>query len=162
MADTATTTAAPRGGLMGWAIWIVLSVAAAGGGAALPWLLSARHADHGTSPKEEVADHRAVIPFGDLVVNLGEERLTRYLRVKVLLVVEDKQSKEINELMQKQKAFLKSWLIGYLSDQSLQEVGRAAGVNRIRREILNQFNAMLFPDGSERIIEVLFDEFVVQ
>ena len=53
-------------------------------------------------------------------------------------------------------------LIGYLSDQSMQEVSRAVGVNRIRREIRDQFNAMLFPDGAEKIHDILFDEFVVQ
>jgi flagellar basal body-associated protein FliL len=49
-----------------------------------------------------------------------------------------------------------------LSDQSLQEVSGKAGVNRVRREIREQFNAMLWPDGSEYIQDILFDEFVVQ
>ena len=35
-------------------------------------------------------------------------------------------------------------------------------MNRIRREIRDQFNAMLYPNGEEKIIEILFDEFVVQ
>src|SRR5205807_3585286 len=101
-------------------------------------------------------------PFGDVVVNLGEDRLNRYLRVKIMVAVEEVDTKEITELVTTQKAFLKSWLIGYLSDQSTQEITRKVGVNRIRREIRNQFNAMLFPDGEEKIIDILFDEFVLQ
>ena len=41
------------------------------------------------------------------------------------------------------------------------KAGRA-GVNRLRREIREQFNAMLYPNGEEPIVEILFDEFVVQ
>jgi flagellar basal body-associated protein FliL len=82
--------------------------------------------------------------------------------VKVLLVVEEGDVKEVTDLLQKQKAFLKSWLIGYLSDQSLQDVGRNVGLNRIRREIRDEFNRMLYPDNTEKIYDILFDEFVVQ
>jgi flagellar basal body-associated protein FliL len=140
--------------------WVALAVVAAGSGVALPWVLPLH--GHAPAKKEHVGAKPVVVPFGDVVVNLGEERLTRYLRVKLLLVVEDAEEKEITELLVKQKAFMKSWLIGYLSDQSLAEVSRAAGVNRIRREVRDQFNAMLFPDGAEKIYEILFDEFVVQ
>ena len=79
-----------------------------------------------------------------------------------MLAIEEVEAKEITELLEKQKAFLKSWVIGYLSDQSPREVTRNIGVNRIRREIRDQFNAMLFPDGEEKILDILFDEFVVQ
>jgi flagellar protein FliL len=127
----------------------------------VPWVYTAyAHSEkkapdpHDTKP--------ALVAFGDVVVNLGEERLTRYLRVRIILVVEEGDVKDTTELLQKQKAFLKNWLIGYLSDQSLLDVGRNVGVNRIRREIRDQFNAMLYQDGMERIHDILFDEFVVQ
>ena len=108
---------------------------------------------------------KVVVPngkaFGDVVVNLGEERLTRYLRVKLIVVVNEVHQKTTTDLMAKQKPFLKNWLISYLSDLSMQDVSGAAGVNRVRREIRDQFNAMMFPDGSEKVQDVLFDEFVV-
>ena len=37
-----------------------------------------------------------------------------------------------------------------------------SGVNRVRREVRDRFNEMLYPDGEERILDVLFDEYVVQ
>lgn len=157
--EVATPAKSSKVGLIVWGLVAVLS---AGAGGALPWLF----VHHETPTEKKTAETQAlrptVVPFEPLVVNLGEERLTRYLRVKLFLVVDESEAKEAGELLVRQKAFMKSWLIGYLSDQSLLEVSRAVGVNRIRREIRDQFNAMLYPDGSERIHDILFDEFVVQ
>jgi flagellar basal body-associated protein FliL len=50
-------------------------------------------------------------------------------------------------------------LFGYLSDLSIQEVTRKAGVNKIRREICDYFNQTLFQDDQEKIVDILFDEF---
>ena len=101
------------------------------------------------------------IPFGDAIVNLSDVRATRYLRVKLLLAVDESRSSEVEDLLTRQKPFLKSWLIGFLADQSLKDVERS-GVNRVRREVRDRFNEMLYPDGEERILDVLFDEYVVQ
>jgi flagellar basal body-associated protein FliL len=105
---------------------------------------------------------RAYVPFGDVVVNLNEDRLTRYLKVKLLLVVAAHDEKEMTETIQKSKPALKNWLIGHLSDKSLQEVSGASGVNKLRREIWHEFNKELYPDGSEKVLDVFFEEFVVQ
>ena len=103
-----------------------------------------------------------VIPFGNenIVVNLRHASGGRFIRVKLLLVVDATEEKTITELVAKQKPFMKTWLIGYLADQSVEEVLRTTGINRIRREIRDQFNALLFPDGSEKVLDVLFDDFL--
>ena len=101
------------------------------------------------------------IPFGEAIVNLSDARATRYLRVKMLLAVDENRSSEVEDLLGRQKPFMKSWLIGYLADQSLKDIERS-GVNRVRREVRDRFNEMLYPDGEERILDVLFDEYVVQ
>jgi flagellar protein FliL len=158
---TAPDQAAPRKwGLMSWLAMALAALLAIAGGFSVPLYLLPE-TPHKTAPVQE-SKRPALIPFGDLVVNLGEERLTRYLRVKLLIVVDETHLQTVNDLVAKQKPFLKSWLISHLSDQSLQEVSGAAGVNRVRREVRDQFNAMLFPDGAERIQDILFDEFVVQ
>ncbi len=105
---------------------------------------------------------RAYVQFGDAIVNLNEDRLTRYLKVKLLLVVAARDEKDMTELVQKNKPALKNWLIGHLSDKSLQEVSGASGVNKLRREIWHEFNKELFPDGSEKVLDIFFEEFVVQ
>jgi flagellar protein FliL len=161
MATEAEEAAPPR--KKGWKSWLVPMVAgllAVAAGFAVPMYVVPETPKKAAPVRE--TKRAALISFGEVVVNLGEERLTRYLRVKILIVVDEAHQKTVNDLLQKQRPFLKSWLIGYLSDQSLQEVSRQVGVNRVRREILDRFNAMLFPDGTERIQDILFDEFVVQ
>jgi flagellar protein FliL len=149
-------------GIKGLLVWMVLAVMAASAGAALPWIVGGKHHDASTKKKEPPKHKTAAVPFGEVVVNLGEKNLNRYLRVKILIAVEETDAKEMTELITKQKAFLKNWLIGYLFDQTPLDVGRKSGVNKIRREICDQFNAMLYPNGEEKVLEILFDEFVVQ
>ncbi len=156
------TTTAPKKGRTGVIVWILLATFAIGAGASAPWILGSQLGDVLKPKKVETPKSKhAAILFGDVVVNIGDERQSRHLRVKLMVAVEDTDLNEATELVTKQKAFLKSWLIGYLSDQSHQDVTRKVGVNRIRREIRDQFNAMLYPNGEEKIVDILFDEFVV-
>jgi flagellar protein FliL len=157
------TATPPKSASKSWIVWVLLAIVAAGAGASLPWTIGRRSGDASTAKKPDAPKSKQeAIPFGDIVVNLGEDRFNRFLRAKIMVAVEENDVKDVTELLTKQKAFMKSWLIGYLSDQSIAEVTRKAGVNRLRREIREQFNAMLFPNGEELIVDVLFDEFVVQ
>ncbi|MFO0966564.1 MAG: flagellar basal body-associated FliL family protein [Gemmataceae bacterium] len=164
MATETEPQAAPpkkKGG--GLALIIVVALIAVGAGFMVPRFLAAPKAGkHGHGSHGDDGAKPAIVPFGDAVVSLGEHQLTRYLRVKIILVVDGNEEKEVKDHLEKNKAYLKSWLLSYLSDLTLTEVARAAGVNRLRREIRDQFNTMLWPDGRELILEVLFDEFVVQ
>ena len=165
MAKADETAPAKKGGLRTWLLLGVVALVATLGGAAMPYGLAVA----GVSlpglgaAKDTNADNKpAFVPVGDVVVNLSEERLTRYLRVKLILAVDESQEKVVKDLFDKNKAILKNWLIGHLSDKTLAEVSGASGVNRLRREIQDQFNAILFPDGSEKIHDVLFEGLVVQ
>src|ERR1700722_3582376 len=138
--------APPKSGKKGLIVGILLALAAGGGGASLPWIMGGHaHEPRPAKKVEPLKTKQAAVPFGDVVVNLGEDRLNRYLRVKVMVAVDKAEKKEITELLDTQKPFLKNWLICFLSDQSTQEVTRKVGVNRIRREIREHFNAMLYP-----------------
>lgn len=160
------TAPPPKGGGKMWILLGACAVLAVGLGGAVPFFLF-RQPGAGDKGAHGDGHHRgdvkrAYVPFGDVVVNLNEERLTRYLRVKMLLVVDADFEKSLAELVTKNKPVLKNWLIGHMSDKSLQEVSGAAGVNKLRREIWREFNAELFPDGSEKIRDIFFEEFVVQ
>lgn len=146
---------------------LICGLLALGAGGALPYFLLRAPAaqkhdkqDEGHAPST-TAKH-AYVPFGEVVVNLNEDRLTRYLKVKILLVCEAREEKVLADLISKRKPVLKNWLIGHLSDKSLQEVSGASGVNKLRREIWHQFNTELYSDGSEKILDIFFEEFVVQ
>ena len=157
------TAAPPKSGKKMLIVWALFALVAIGAGAALPWALPPIKEMFAAPKKVEApkSQHTA-LPFDDVIVNLGEEKVNRYLRVKLMVAVEEADAREITELLTKQKAFLKSWLICYLSDQSAQEITRRSGVNRVRREICDQFNVMLFPHGEGKIVDILFDMFVVQ
>jgi flagellar protein FliL len=156
--------APPKRGGRGWIVWVLLALVAVGGGASLPWALG-RHPGESATPKKKAEAPKTkqeVIPFENVVVNLGEDRLNRYLRVKIMVAVAEADVKDVTEQLTKRKAFLKNWLIVYLSDQSTFDVSRKVGLNRLRREIREQFNTELYPNGEELITDILFDEFHVQ
>ncbi len=113
---------------------------------------------------EETAITSVFLEFGDVVVNLNEGRLNRYLRLKITLKIASGLQEEdvIKQQVESNKAFLTSWLLAHLADMSMDDVRGAAGQNRIRREIQDEFNAVLFPDGKTQIEDVFFLEFSVQ
>jgi flagellar basal body-associated protein FliL len=130
----------------------------------VPWLLGGSLMEGHTPKKNEsTANNLKALNFLDVVVNLDAgPRQSRYLKVKLLVAVAEADANEVNQLLEKQKPFLKSWLIGYLSDLPPREVNGKMSVNRIRREIRDHFNAVLYPNGDEKIADVLVDEFLVQ
>lgn len=104
----------------------------------------------------------AFIPFGEVVVNLGDSRMSRYLRINLTLQVQGGDDEAANANVESNRAILRNWLIGYLSDLQLEDIRGGAGQNRIRREIQNYFNDVLAPDGTDFVNEILFEEFTVQ
>jgi len=163
MANETPEAAPPKGGGKMWIVWVLLAVFALAGGASVPWILGGPSREPLPPKKVEAPKSKqTAIPFENVVVNIGDERLNRYLRVKLMVAVDDADTREVTELLTKQKPFLKSWVIGYLSDQSVQDVIRKVGVNRVRREIRDQFNLMLFPNAEEKIVDILVDEFHLQ
>jgi flagellar basal body-associated protein FliL len=166
MATVEEKTAPPKGGKLKWLVLLLLiGLFATAGGFATPMVLK-KFADKGN---EKTPDPRggqnlrfAFIPFDTVVVNVNEASLSRFLRVKFNVVVDEASEEEVNKAIQDNKAVLKNWLISHLSDKGMQDVQGAAAIHRARREILDQFNTLLFPDGSEKIRDILFEEFNTQ
>lgn len=111
-----------------------------------------------TKPNSTVA----FVNFGDIVVNLDEGKLNRYLRLRIMLQVKPKDEAQVTEAIEIQRVVLKNWLLSFLSDKELADIRGAAGQGMLRREIQEYFNTTLFPDGKDRIYDVLFDEFNIQ
>jgi len=152
----------------------LISLAAGGAGFVMPqfinggaatgfsWQALAVGQDASRKPKHKTSGQQAFIPFGDAVVNLADERLTRHLQVRITLLAHGADEASIQTALENNRAVLMNWLISYLSDKSLEDVRGAAGMNRARRDIQDRFNQLLFADGSERIRDVLFEEFTVR
>ncbi len=108
------------------------------------------------------------LPFGEpgkdqsVVVNLDEGRMSRYLRVAITLRIPKSQEENFKKQIEAKKIVLRNWLLSKISDLDLDDIRGAAGQNRLRREIREQFNAVLCPDGYDQIYDVLFEEFNVQ
>ena len=95
-------------------------------------------------------------------MNIAEGRLNRYLRINITLQVDEEQLTDLTETVEKRRAILKSWLLSYLSDRTMDEIRGAAGQNRLRRQILEQFNAVLSDKDGDVIDDILFEEFNIQ
>jgi flagellar protein FliL len=158
-APQVTAPQATRGRMTKWIILIVIVLCSLGAGMLAPRFLAGPLFGGDGSKKEA---NKAKVPFGEVVVNLNEERLTRYLRVKIMLIVDGNREKELTDRITNNKAFLRNWLISYLMNKSLKEVTGTTAANKLRREIMEQFNELLDKSGPESIQEVLFEEFVVQ
>lgn len=150
---------------MSMVTWILVAVVSIGGGFATPFLIngfSNETTDENNLPDVAEDEPPTFIQFGEVVVNLNESRLNRYLRLNISLLVDESQKTEIESLIEKKKTILKSWLLSYLADKGMEDIRGATGQNRLRREIQNHFNSALFPDGYQRIRNVLFEEFNIQ
>lgn len=172
--------AAPKkkGGKAKFLIVAVLSIAAGG---ALPMFVNvpgllgktteaadgehAAEAKHAKPAKKKAAhaeEKTASVPFGDVTVNLAEERLTRYLRLKIVLIVEEEAEATVTTMLEKKKAPMKGWLISHLTGKTLKDVQGTVGVNRLQREILERFEDILYPTGHGALKNVMFEEYLVQ
>jgi flagellar FliL protein len=146
-------------------IILAVCVIFAGAGAAFPMfvnvpaLFAKSKEDKG---KEKKDAKTAIVPFGDIVVNLSEDRLQRYLRVKMAILVEAEAEKDVLDLVTKKKAAVKSAMIAHLAGKSVKDVSGSSGVTRTQRELLERIEDVLYPDGGSRIKSVLFEEYVVQ
>ena len=104
-----------------------------------------------------------VVPFGDITVNLSEERLQRYLRLKIAFKVDEKAHREMTGLVAAKRAELKSWAITHLAGKSVKDVSGSAGVVKVQAELRDGFGKILRGDKKENPVrEVLFEEYVIQ
>jgi flagellar basal body-associated protein FliL len=156
------------GGVLWAVIWGTIGLVCGAGGFALPLYFPAWFGMAVEKPQQvaEKLEDREVkttyIDFGESVVNINSDRLNRYLRLHLMLMVKADDLTKVEHLVEERRSSLKSWLISYLSDVSMEDLRGAAGQNRLRREIQDHFNTVLFEDGYDRIREVLFEEFNVQ
>lgn len=165
--------APPKRSRKGLIVMAFLGLVSAAAGFAVPQLLGGSshkasshesHDAHDAAPAK--SEHASVglsyVPFGEVVANLDDNRMMRYVRAKFSLSVAEKDAKTIEHTIEENKTVLKNWLIGYLQNKQIEEVRGTDGFNRIRREILDRFNEMLYPGGEGKLKEVLFEEFNVQ
>lgn len=117
---------------------------------------------HGKGEEKKAVDGPCFVPFGRTVVNLNDPSLTRYLSVEITIQADGDDEEDVKDSLEARKPILQTWLTSHLADKTLDDIRGKVGVNRLRREIQDNFNALLFTDGRERIQDILFEEFHVQ
>lgn len=113
------------------------------------------------TPDEPGAKELVYIDFAPVTVTLNTPQKDRFIRATITLAVRKKHEKDVNERVEKKKPLLHDKLITYASGLTLDDVGDAKNLNKIRREILEAFNDILWPDGEPLIHHLLFKEFAV-
>lgn len=168
----------PRG--KGLFLWLILAIVVLGGGVggfALSVMMSGGAAD----PNQQIETPAAEPAFDPLVAqtdtqkawlyskmdpivaNLDEPGVTRYVRVSVILELSPQLDMINGEVfLDEKKIILQDWMTTYLAGLSLEDVRGSRSLNRIKQEVVNQFNELLFGPDKAYIEKVLFKEFAVQ
>lgn len=100
--------------------------------------------------------------FDHLVVNLNEPNLVKTLMVEFAVKTDAKFETEVKEALERERPVLKTWLTSHVADKSIEDIRGKVGINRLRREIQDNFNSLMFKDGHERIQDILLEEWHVE
>jgi flagellar protein FliL len=107
----------------------------------------------------EMLEKSAVIPLEPFVVNLADPDAARYLRIKISLMVDDKN--KVKEVAENQALQLKvrDVILESLTAKRSQDLINTEGKNKLRHEIQDKV-AVYF--RSPKLVDVMFTEFVIQ
>lgn len=128
---------------------------AAEGGAAEGGEKKGEGGKHGEAKKKELP---AIYPMEAFIVNIGDGRDSRYLKIKVELETTfsaEKVKAEIDPLL----APLRDSILVLLTTKTVQDMLDLAGKNKLREELLATVNKVI-PGG--KVKNVYFTDFVVQ
>lgn len=120
------------------------------------------HGDGKEEVKKVPKEGPCFLPFGRMVVNLNEPMLIKFLSIEISLQTDGKFEEEVKTALDARRPILTTWLTSHLADKTMEDVRGKVGVNRLRREIQDNFNSLLFKDGHERVQDIMFEEFHVQ
>ena len=98
-----------------------------------------------------------------IIANLDEPGVTRYLRAGITLLVSSEVDQENGKtFLNDKELLLRDSLHAYFADLSLEDVRGRRNIERIKRQVRELFNEVLFPESKPYIREVYFREFAVQ
>jgi flagellar basal body-associated protein FliL len=171
-------------GLFTWLILGAIVIAGLAGGFALAQLLAgtdqsspqqpeAKENQADNSPENETINDMLVDkPKGGtlwpydlepVIANLDEPGVTRYARVTITLQLNPQMDQEKGTaFLEGKKLILRDWLTTYIAGLSLERVRGTRNLSRIKKEVRDSFNELLFSEGKPFINDILFKEFAIQ
>ncbi len=153
------------GGRMWMVAALVVAVAAAGGGVLLSRMTSgdaAAASEPGEAPAPPEVEDCVYYDMEPVTVNLKDPRMTRHVRATLTLALAPDDAGMAQRRIEEKLPELKNWLIVYLNDCTLDDVSGARSLNRIRRDVEDAYNEILWPDSRPRISRVTYKEWAVQ
>ncbi|MBK3332465.1 flagellar basal body-associated FliL family protein [Persephonella atlantica] len=143
---------------------VILLLLGGGGGAAYKFLVLDKQEKQQEENKAEkiqeeirnVEDLGIMFEVGTFVVNLSDKDADRYLKVTVILEVENEQ---VKQEVEKRLPQIKDSITTLLFTKTSRELKTAEGVEKLKEEILRRVNAIL-PLGGVK--NVYFTDFVIQ
>jgi flagellar protein FliL len=167
------------GGLAAWLIIGGISLVGMVGGFALAQLMaSPAEEDVVAEEPEEMleessyADLYAETPEEDkpwsyqldsIIGNLDEPGSSRYLKVGIALEISSELDKDKSiPYLDEKKPIINDFVTTYVAGLSLERVRGSSNLNRIKKELRDAFNDLLFPDGKPLVQRVYLKEFAVQ
>lgn len=168
----------------GMSTWIILGaivLTGATGGFALAQLLAGSGPEPVVEKKPQDGKPAEVQTFDDLVAeadaggkpwlyeldpvvaNLDEPGVTRYGRAAITLELSAEMDPEKGTaFLDEKKLILRDWLTTYIAGLSLERVRGTRNLGRIKKEIRDHFNELLFAESKPFVQTILFKEFAVQ
>ncbi|WP_457639052.1 flagellar basal body-associated FliL family protein [Persephonella sp.] len=143
---------------------ILLLLLGGGGGAAYKFLVldkqkEAQEENKAEKIQEEIRNVEnlgIMFEVGTFVVNLADKDADRYLKVTIILEVENEQ---VKQEVEKRLPQIKDSITTLLFTKTSKELKTAEGVEKLKEEILRRVNAIL-PLGGVK--NVYFTDFVIQ
>ena len=149
---------------------VLLALVSSAGGGLISFVLISRTLSAQGKPAEkpekaeqeriaEMLEKSAVIPLEPFVVNLADTDAARYLRIKISLMVDDKNKlKEVSE-NQALQLKVRDVILQSLTAKRSQDLINVEGKNNLRHEIQDKV-AIYF--RGPKLVDVMFTEFVIQ
>jgi flagellar basal body-associated protein FliL len=104
----------------------------------------------------------AYYPLEPITANINVPRRNRYIRAQITLAVPRSAYSKIEGQITEKQAELRNCLTIYLSALTLDDFGGKKNLNRVRAEIKDELNQLLWPNHKGLIRDVLLKEFAVQ
>ncbi len=98
-----------------------------------------------------------------VIANLDEPGITRYLRVTITLELNSEMNQEKGTVFFDEKTLImRDWLTTYIAGLSLERIRGTRNLSRIKKEVRDHFNELLFPETKPFIHGIFLKEFAVQ
>ena len=98
-----------------------------------------------------------------VIANLDEPGITRYLRATITLELNSEMNQEKGTVFFNEKTLImRDWLTTYIAGLSLERIRGTRNLSRIKKEIRDHFNELLFPETKPFIRGIFLKEFAVQ